>query len=455
MTSLAYGTSAYSRERGNLPDLPLVNLFVEASPTTAKGVMLQSRPPLVAAGTVGSGPIRGIFQADGVLGGAQFVVSGSSLYKDGALHGEITGTGPVSFAASQTELLINAGAAIHHTDGTTFSTVSFPDAANVIRVLFLAGYFVAIRKDTHQFYWSDVLDGLTWDGLSFASAENNHDNLLDALVLSDSLVLIGSKSVEFWPATGDPDAPFAPTQGRVFERGIIATGCAVIHDNSFAWIGDNGIVYISGNVPERLSDSGIEERIAQSATWSLFGFPMEGHDLIAVRLDSGTWLRDAQTQQWCEFASYGRDNWRARCSARDGSLFGDDETGALWTFGAGYIDAGGPFERRFRAGQPISGGSFSIDNVRLAVNVGETSALTGYTAEPTVEMRTTRDAGRTWGPWRATSLGAQGHYRTRCEWRRCGMFDDPGFLAEFRTADTVPFRVSDVGVNEAGGGRAR
>jgi hypothetical protein len=70
-------------------------------------------------------------------------------------------------------------------------------------------------------------------------------------------------------------------------------------------------------------------------------------------------------------------------------------------------------------------------------------------------MRTSRDAGRTWGAWRPTSLGEQGNYRTRVEWRRCGLFDDPGLLAEFRCADPVPFRVGGVKYNEQSGGRGR
>lgn len=455
MPDLAFGTAAYSRERGNLPELPLINMFVEASPVSAKQVVLQSRPPLIEGDTIGSGPVRGIFQADGVLGGAEFVVSGATLYKDGVSHGAITGSGPVSFAASQTELLICAGVDIHRTNGSAFSTVTFPDSADVIKVLFLAGYFIALRSGTHQFYWSDVLDGTTWDGLSFASAENNHDNLLDAVVIDDTLVLIGSDSVEFWPVTGIADAPFAPVQGRVFERGTIATGCAVGFDNSFAWIGEDRIVYIGGQVPTRISDPGIEERIEQSASYSVFSFPFEGHRFLAIRLDAGTWLFDAQTRQWCEWASYGHDNWRVRCCSPDGTVFGDDEDGRLWSLGSGHVDAGGVLERRFRAGLPMTGGAFVVDNVRLTVNVGETPNVTGEYSDPNAEMRTSRDGGRTWGGWKSAPLGVQGSYRTRCEWRRCGMFDDPGVLAEFRTTDPVPFRVSAVSVNEAGGGRSR
>jgi hypothetical protein len=464
MSDLAFGTSAYSRTRGSLPELPLINLFVEASPVSEKGVVLQGRPGLVAHGDpIGEGPIRALYHADGVVGGQTVTISGDEVYIGETLLDTIEGSGPVSFAASEDELLINAGGPIYRTDGLALTTVTFPDDADVSRLVDLAGYFIAIRKDTQQLYFSAVLDGTSWDALDYTSAENEPDPLRDALVANDTLILFGSQTVEFHTKTGNPDAPFAPIEGRVFPKGVVGTGCAVKFDNGAAWIGSVGPVipgippslrvYTIGNIAEGISEPGIEERLTASSTWALWAFTFEGHEFLCVRLDSGTWLYDAQTKQWCEFASYGRGNWRVRCAV--GGLFGDDETGQLWTLGPGYVDDGGPLEARFRAGVPMTGGAVIADNIRVSANVGETPDLTGYTAEPTVEMRTSRDAGRTWAGWRSVGLGAQGKYRTRVEWRRCGMFDDPGLLAEFRITDPVPRRFSAVSVNEKSGGRPR
>lgn len=463
MPSLAFGTSAYSRTRGNLPELPVINMFVESTPASGSGVVLQSRPPLVSYATRGSGPIKGLYQADGVMAGDLIVVSGNAVYRGETLLGTLSGSGPVSFAADETEIVINAGAGIYRSTGSSLSAVSFPDGAAVSKLVDTAGYFIALRSGTQQFYFSAVLDGSSWGALDFASTENEPDPGRDALVVNDMLAFFGSQTTEFWAKTGDPDAPFAPIEGRVYQKGVIQTGAACRFDNSFAFIGNNRIVYYGGNVPERISDAGIEEKLAHGTDFSLFVLPFEGHEFLAVRVSSvvtaqyqtGTWLYDAQTKQWCEWQSWGRDNWRARCATQEGTYLGDDENGTIWTLGEGFEDAGGVFERRFRAGLPLAGGSFTADNIRLTVNVGETADLSGYTATPTVEMRTSRDGGRTWSVWRAAPLGAQGNYRTRCEWRRCGMFDDPGLLAEFRTVDPVPFRVSAAGMNEDGGGRSR
>lgn len=452
MPELPFGTSAYARTRGNLPDLPVINMFAEEAPTEQGGVTLQSRLGLARVATIGSGPIRDVRQADGVIGGERFTVSGSQVFIGGTLLGTIDGNGPVSFAASPDEVLFNAGSGIWRTDGTTWQRVTFPDNAPVARIAFIAGYFIALRKGTQQWHFSGVLDGLSWDGLDFANAENEPDQLLDVVIVDDVMALIGSSSVEFWPKTGDAALPFAPTAGKVLNKGAIATGCACAFDNTFAYIGANGIVYMAANVPTRVSDAGIEERVNGSSTHALWTFSFEGHDFLAVRLSTGTFLRDAQSQQWCEFASWGRANWRIQNGAA--GVFGDDETGTLWRF-EGYADDDGVLERRFRAGLPITGGSISCDSIRLKTNPGQTKALAGQTFDPIVEMRSSRDRANTWTVWRSTKLGEQGQYRTRVEWRRNGRFDDPGGLFEIRCTDPVPFGASGVLMNEPGGGRSR
>jgi hypothetical protein len=456
---LQFGVAAYQRNRGNLPELPVVNMFAESAPTEKTQVALQSRPGLVQNSTAGTADIEAIFQKDGVLSGDLFAVGGGFLYRDGVLVGAIDGSGPVSIAGNEIGLAVTAGETLWFYNGTTLRAVAFPDAADVSKVIELASRFVALRSGTQKFYWSEVLedalDGtglLEFGALNFASAESEPDRLLDACTIDDVLVLGGTETVEFWSKTGNNELPFTPVSGRVYSKGLSATGCMVSFDNSMAYVSAEGLVYRAGNVPERISTTGIEERIEASATAALFTFFFEGHEFLNLRLDSYTMAYDAQSKQWCEFASWEMDNWRCRCAAQ-GPLFGADD-GKILEF-SGHADLGGVLERRFRAGAALDSGSVSASNIRLRTNPGQTSYLSGTYANPTVEMRTSRDGGQTWGNWRQASLGAQGEYRRQVEWRACGMFDHPGLLAEFRVTDPVSFRVSGVVANEGGGGRSR
>lgn len=445
MPALDYGKGAYTRSRGNLPELPVINMFVEQS--KADGVVMQSHKALRSVTTVGAGPVRASLQKDGVFNGDRFTISGSSVYRGSTLLGVIDGNGPAYIAASESEVIFGRGQTAYSYNGTNFQAVDFPDGAGVTAALWTAGYFIYLRAGTGLWYFSAVGNGRSVDPLDFATAENEPDALLDALVLDGVLVFLGTESIEFWGATGDADLPYAPIQQRVFEQGVIATGCAVVVDNSFYWIGKDGITYRNDEVPKAVSDDGIVERSQASSSHRLWLFEDERHKFLAQRHDTNTMCYDVTTGEWCERQSYGRPNWRA------GPGLGDDENGTIWEL-AGYVDDDGVFERRLRAGSRLEASAI-INNIRLMAEVGTTDHLTGDYAAPLIEMRASNDAGNTWTDWDAVSLGAQGSYRERVEWRALGMFDDPGVLVEFRMTAPVGFRLSAVEVNAAGGGRSR
>lgn len=442
---LAFGTSAYSRK--NLPELPVRNMYVEDAPTEETGVVLQSRPGLAAYGvTMGAGPVQALYRTDGVLSGNLFGVSGGGLYQGPVLVSALSGTGPASLAGYEDRVFANAGGNVVQWDGATASVVAIPDLANVRKLLVGAARLIVIRDDTEQFYWSDPLSS-TVDSLSFASAENQPDRLKDALFIDDTLLLFGSQTVEFWPNTGDPDAPFQPLEGRVFERGIKATGCATGFGSAFAWVTNYNEVCISdpGNV---ISHPGLMAKIAASASVSLWNFVLDGVEFLALSLDSETWVYSSRSQQWAQFDSYGESNWIARCWA-DG-VFGSVD-GRTLAWGSDAIE--GELVRVFRAGVPINAGGFTVNDLSLRTNPGRTAYLSGAYTPQAVEMRLSRDNGQTWGAWRERSLGAQGEYRKLVQWRALGMASRPSLLAEFRVSDPGPFAVSDVRINEGWGGR--
>lgn len=455
MTDIAFATSDYERATGDLPSFRLVNMFIEESATAPKQIVAQSREGLVSSAVRGSGPINGMFSQEGTFGGAVFTVSGSSLYRDGTLLGAIAGTGPVSWAASAIEVVVTRGGAAYSYNGSNLAAIATPDSFAVTAVTFIAGLFVFARAGSHKFYWSSVLDARTIDALDFASAENAPDELRDIVRVGDSLLLCGSASIETWIPTGELNLPFSRVVQRLYGKGVIATDCAVEVDNSLLFIGNDGMVYRLGDVPQRISDHGLEERIRASASFSAFFYIYEGHTFFVCRLSQGTWVYDIATGKWPEFATYGQDNWRARCATMvgDAPLLGDDTAGNLFTFGA-WSDAAVPVIRIFTAGfvtaQPVI-----VDNLEVEANIGGTDAETGQASNPILEMRVSRDGGKTFGAWRTTTLGRQGERRRRARYRALGMADSPGAIYEFRLSDPSPLRVSAVRINEAGGGRSR
>lgn len=455
MPSVLYGSSAYRRTDGNFPELKLINMFVEKSATSENQSALLSRPGLGELAVNGAGPINGMFCKAGTLNGDVFSISGTTIYRGTSSLGSITGSGVASWAGGYGEILVTRGSTMRHYDGATLADVTFPDSADVRAVCFIGSLFVAVRGDTSaKFYWSDVLDGTSWDALNYATAEREPDALLDIAPLGDNIWLFGQQTIESWAHTGAADLPFARNENVAFDQGIMDTGCWTAADNTIFFIGSKRIVYRVGEVPERVSDNGIEERIAASSSARLFSFWFEGHEFVAIRLDDTTMIYDCSTDAWSEFQTT-QGNWIAAYAVMQGKTvyFGHSTTGELMGWSE-WDDLGAELERRLSFAQQLDQPA-SISSVRVWANTGQTPLLAGQGSDPTIELRLSDDAGNTWGDWDEDSLGAEGNYRCVPEWRALGMFDFPGVLGELRVTDPVPFRLSAIKVNDPGGSRSR
>lgn len=450
MVDLVYGTSTFERRRGDFPALPVINMLAENVPTEP-GVALQSRPGLKETSmSWGHGPVKGIYRADGVLNNGLFGVSAGTLYKDNTSVGYIGGTGSVSFAGYEDYLFINAGDKIWAYDGGTLSSIDFPDDAAVVKIVVGASRLIAIRKDTGKFYWSGPL-GITIDALDFATAENSPDTLKDVLYIGDRAIMFGAETIEFWPATTDSNTPFAPLPGATLPVGIKDTGLAVNFSRTFAWVTNFNEICVGG--PDTIiSEPELQVRIAASTKRSLWTFYVDDNEYLAIRLDGETWVYGARSQVWSEFRSMGHSNWVPRCY--DSGYFGSAVDGKVLEWDStGYADQSESMERSFRAWAPLTNENVFLNNVTLRTNPGTTPYLSGDYSEPTAELRTSRDGGHEWQPWKQRSLGYQGKYRTKVRWNSLGQFGYPGVLLEVRVTDPVPFRISGLSYNEPFGGR--
>lgn len=460
MPLVPFGVSAYRRDQGNMPELRVVNMLAERSPTAQGQVTLMSREGLSEQTSIGTGPIRAIFQEPGTFGGDRFIVSGTRAYRGTTLLGSIIGTGPVSVASSGVELVFAAGGEAVSYDGDDLQSIDFPDGLNVLAVAYLSERFIFVPETplvgAGGYYFSALGDGRTVGGSSFINAESAPDGLVDVQVLRGNAYLVGNKTIEIHRTTGSSELPYALIQQSIASKGAIATGCTVEADNSLVWIGHDGILYRWGEVPQQLSDPGLEERIIASSTRRLLKYDYQGHTLALVVLDDDVFAFDVSTGQIHNPRSYGLNRFRAASATNIGTAayLGDESSGQIWEF-SGFADDEGPLERLFTAFSPISAGNVAVDNLWIEANVGRTDLLAGQGSNPQVEMRFSRDAGATWSAWDPADLGEQGQYRTIVEWRALGTFDVPGAMFEFRVTDPVGFRASGVHINDPTPGRSR
>lgn len=445
MELLTYTTS-FSRERGDLPDLPIINMFAEQADPEGK-IVLQSRPGLETNYTLGSSPVRFLYSEPGVFNESVFAVAGNKMYKGSTLLGTVQGDGPVSMDSFEDATFMSCGGPLYYYDGTTLTTIAFPDNADTVKVVVGSSRLIVIQKETQTIYWSDPLTpGI--DALDFAQAENSPDRLLDMLFLGDVLVLFGEATVEFWPSQANPDLPFAPLPGRVFSKGIKNTGAAVAVGSGFAWVTDSNQLCL--NTPDNVvSTREIETDIEEAGSVSVWTFMLDSVTFIALRVGEKTHVYNTVTPSWTRFETLG-GNWDATCYT-DG-YFGSASTGKVYNWSDEYTDDGDTLERRFRIWAPLDLESEVIHNLFLRGNPGRTPYLSGQYANPRVELRTSKDGGNTWGNWRTSNMGVSGTYRKHIKWLALGIFSYPGALGEIRITDPTPYRVASVKVNIPYGG---
>lgn len=444
--------SIASYRRADLPQIKLVNNFVEKTPASAAQVALLARPGLAAYADIGTGPIRGIFTQPGALDGDIFSVSGAALFRDTASIGTIPGGNRVWMSASLNTLMIANDTALYSSDGATVSAVAFPDGAGVTSVGYINGFTFATRADSRRIYFTQDPD--VWDGLDYISAETSTGNIIAAVVVSDQIWVFCEKVTEVFVTTGDATAPFQRVEGRLYDKGCLARDTIVKLDNSVMWVGHDGIVYRGDSIPTRISDHGIEERISASLPEDLraWSFPLDGHLFYSLTTGEGTFPYDAATQQWTEFGSYGRDAWRAHIGVfRDMQVIaGDDELGRLWLLDRDALMDGEDVIERWHTVLIAQEGFLDTFVMDAAAGM-----VTNLIDNPMIELRTSRDQGMTFGTFRQTTLGRQGQYRKRVAWRRLGLIDGEGMVIQIRLTDSTPWRLSSARINEALGGRGR
>lgn len=458
MVSVPFGVNAYRRNVGQFSETRLINQYSEVG--ADKSFRLIGRPGLVKNAVIGTGPVWGLFAEPGTFDEDLFAVNDNLLFRSGMAVGTVLASGPVSMAGSELQLLVATGVDMYLYDGSGVSTVAFPDDAGENSVIYFAGLFVVARTGTEKFYWSAVLDGSSWDSLSFASAERKPDNLVGLIVIGDEIWMFGANSAEFWTATGDGTIPFQRVDGRVYDKGAINRDSIVNLDNTAFWVGQDRIAYRGGPVPERISDFGVEERLlaTQAVDIHAWSFVWNGHPFYVLNTSAGAMAYDVATQQWAEFKSFGRDGWRAHNGVMIDSIIyaGDDTSGIIWTLSQdALLDGADPIERVASAIIHKSGQPVRMDSVHIDVSPGQTTDLVGQGSNPIVELRLSRDGGKTYGAWKQATIGREGQYRHRTIWRRLGQIDEPGVAMEFRTTDPAPWTLSGVRLNELAAGRSR
>ena len=366
-------------------------------------------------------------------------------------------------AANLTQLAIVSGGALYVYDGTTLSLVRFFDDGisrlppfSSVTVLF--NIFVFTVSGSNQWFFSNTGDATLINAANFSSAETSPDPILEVTTLSDELYFFGSRSTEPWDFTGSLTAPFQLAQGRTYIRGTAAQGSIVKLDNALFWVADDLSVYRSSAVPQKISTPFIDDvlRRARATIDQMYAFTVgiEGHRWYVMNLPGESYAYDCQTTEWAQWGStlpFQSDPaaFIGQTSAGEGAdiFVGSAKNGKVWKLDASAkTDDGEPYEVIVSGAIWTTAGKQRLNSVGLQCVRGVGNAAF---PDPIVQMRMSKDGGRTFGPWLSAQLGKVGEYLIKAVWRGLGMVSQPGVLLEWKVVDAVNFTVSGAAFNEA------
>jgi hypothetical protein len=457
---------AYVARSVNAADNRLINMFPEATPDGQTGGFLNRAPGLRRLASVGTGPIRGLWQ----YGNYGYVVSGARLYRldsnwTSTPIGAVSGSGPVSMVDNGTQLFVAANPDGYIYDASTqqyakITDVDFPGAKTVG---YLDGYFVFQEPNSQRFWTSELLDGTQIDPLSFASAEGMPDDLVSLFVDHREVWLFGTQSVEVWYDAATTPFPLARIQGAVNEFGCAATYSVAKMDNSIFWLGADargqGIVFrANGYTGQRISTHAVEYAIQSYGTISdaiAFTYQQDGHSFYVLTFPTAqkTWVFDAATSMWHERAGFANGQFirhRANCQMffNNENIVGDYENGNVYAYDLD-VYADGTFPQKWlRSWRALPTNQNNLKRTAqhsLQVNI-ETGVglVSGQGSDPQIMLRWSDDGGHTWSNEHWMSIGKIGAYATRAIRRRLGMTDKLRDRV-YEISGTDPVKIAIVG----------
>ena len=331
----------------------------------------------------------------------------------------------------------------------------------------LDGYFLALDVATSTFYFSALLDGISWStGLDFAQRSGSGDPWVAMKVCRSYIYLLGEQTSEVWYDTG-ASFPFARHPSGQLQVGCAAPFSATVVNGNLMFLGATSssrgsVQMVSGFTPQRVSSFAFETAIAPYGTIADAQgdtYYQHGHSFYYLSFpdeDKASWLWNSSNGLWTEQGTWDQDNasdfvaWRPRWTAQ---IFGETrilhaESPRLYR-----LTAESPFDsdpngrdpiqtRRLRRAPAMVNELERIYYPEFEIDLQPATANTTAPGDdPQVMMRQSKDGGRNWTSERWASSGKVGEYGIRVIWWRCGMGRRMVFEVSF--SDGVPWRITN------------
>jgi len=395
-----------------------------------------------------------------------FFVSGNTLFETDSFsltatnRGNLnTFSGVVKMADNGTQLIIVDG-----TNGyifnlslntlTQITDVNFPNGAK--EVVYKDTYFITVAPNSGVIHISENNDGTTWSA-DLASVESNPDIVLGITTVGNEVLFFGSKTIEPWYNSGNPDFPLERVSSGIIDIGTRSRNSVAKIGNSVFFLGSNkdgyNVVYqLDGGQLSPVSDNAIEYQLNQSSYLTeaiAYTYQEDGSYFYILSIEDldKTFAYDITTKLWHERASTNTDGTFSRHKSsfhafwRGKNYVLDSSNNAIYRLGLDIGDDDGEIINRRRDLPVISSEgkwiSFNRFELEIQPGIGTEVDGDGNESAPNIGLVISKDGGYTWGNELVRSAGMRGNYNTRVIWRNMGRSRSWVFSLRTSTRDPV------------------
>ena len=409
-----------------------------------------------------------------VMNGFLYVVCGVKLFKiNSNLVKEQVGemaTAPnlvqMTQNGLQVTILTSSGISYYYTESdNSFAQITDPEYQLASSVCTIDGYTIFSKRESGEFFTSDLRDTSSYSGTSRATAEALSDNIVRVVAYNRQLYIIGSQSIEVWQSTGVGDPPFQRIDGAFVEIGSNAINSIATDWSGVYWLGSDNIVYGTNNYfPQRISTFGIENQISKmsiTADCIAFTYTQAGHRFLCMTFPSErqTICCDLTTGLWQERGSFNinrtaQQQWSVAYGINFNNLIitNGRNAGKLYFLDLNTYDEDGEEILSEIITSLIfeDYNNFSIDNLVLVIDSGVGLEEPVQGSNPLIMLEFSIDGGLTWTYRSPQPMGKIGKYRKRINWTNLGKARE--FILRFRITDPVKRSILAAYVQTTDGG---
>ncbi len=289
-------------------DIPLSaqttkNWFAEINSETSVALSLQPFPGAKVFSTA-----IGVDRGMAVWGQQLYKVTDKTLYRIDKLGnqtsiGTIEGAGRCTFPRSTDVMVIVTSGKAYTYDATTLTEITDVDLEQPNYGTYLNQQWI-YQGAKARFVVSDAGQADQINGLNYASAESEGDDLVRPYVFNQVLYLFGERNIESWYNSGVGRPPFDRIDGGIIQKGLGAADSVDNNDQFVYFLGDDRVIYqLSGSQVRAISTIPLASKFAEydSITEAIgFCFSFQGQEFYQLTLGDNTWCYNQNSGGWFE-----------------------------------------------------------------------------------------------------------------------------------------------------------